>query len=97
MDSAAGKCLVTILDDYKRMLESTRRNVDGARRELDEYAQVLGLEQKQILTIRAVFGGLMADYDLPETDLGRLMARIILVIGRENLLKMFEEGRWPDD
>ncbi len=97
MDSAAGKCFVTILDDYKGMLESTRRNVDGARRELDEYAQVLSLEQKQVLTIRAVFGGLMADYDLSETDLGRLMARIILVIGRENLLKMFENGRWPDD
>ena len=97
MDSAAGKCLVTIPDDYMRMLESTRRDVVGARRELDENAQELGLEHEQVLTIRAVFGGLMADYDLSETDLGRLMARIILVIGRENLLKMFEEGRWPDD
>lgn len=87
---------MTILDDYKRMFESKRLDVDGARRGLDEHAQALGLEREQVMTIRAVFGGLMADYDLSETELGRLMANIILVIGHENLLKMFEEGR-PDD
>ena len=87
---------MTILDDYKRMLESKRRDVAGARRELDEHAQALGLEREQVMAIRAAFGGLMADYDLSETELGRLMANIILVIGHENLLKMFEEGR-PDD
>lgn len=87
---------MTILDDYREMLESTRRNVDGARRGLDEHAQALGLEREQVMTIRAVFGGLMADYNLSETELGRLTAKIILVIGHENLLKMFEEGR-PDD
>lgn len=87
---------MTILDDYREMLESQRLDVDGARRWLDAYAQGLGLEREQVMTIRAVFGGLMADYDLSETELGRLTAKIILVIGHENLLKRLEEGR-PDD
>lgn len=83
---------MTALDDQMRdLLRLSRRDVEKARRELDKYVQTLGLGSVEVLTIRAVIGGLLADYSLAETELGLLMTKIISVIARENLLKKLEE------
>lgn len=87
---------MTDLDDYRAIRGWAREDVERSRRELDEYIQSLGLGLDEVMTIRAVIGGWLADYSLEESNLGMLMARIVLVIGKENMLKALEEMRHDD-
>lgn len=96
MDGEAGGGRMTIRDEYARILVESRGNVDRARRKLGDYAGELSLDLERVMEIRARIGALMADHKLSETELGHLVACIILVIGSENILKDVEEHN-PDD